>query len=59
VEVGCKTVVGKRTKQSGRFWKIQGAQNILDIRCSVLSDTYDEYWEWKKGSQTGALKAAA
>lgn len=30
------------------FWKIQGAQNILDIRCTVLSDTYDDYWEWRK-----------
>jgi len=59
VEAGCKTVVGKRTKQSGMFWKIQGAQNILDIRCAVLSDTYDDYWEWRKEAKTGALKAAA
>jgi hypothetical protein len=59
VEAGCKTVVGKRTKQSGMFWKIQGAQNILDIRCTVLSDTYDDYWEWRKEAKTGALKTAA
>lgn len=59
VEAGCKTVVGKRTKQSGMFWKVRGAQNILDIRCAVLSDTYDNYWEWRKTSQTQALKAVA
>lgn len=59
VEAGCKTVVGKRTKQSGMFWKVQGAQNILDIRCAVLSDTYDNFWEWRKASQIEALKSAA
>jgi len=59
VEAGCKTVVGKRTKQSGMFWKIRGAQNILDIRCAVLSQTYDSFWEWRKASQAQALKAAA
>ena len=59
VEAGCKTVVGKRTKQSGMFWQTKGAQNILDVRCSVLSDTYDDYWEWRKGAKIGVLKAAA
>lgn len=59
VEAGCKTVVGKRTKQSGMFWKIRGAQNILDIRCSVLSDTYDDFWVWRKTTQAQALKLAA
>ena len=59
VEAGCKTVVGKRTKQSGMFWNIEGAQNILDIRCCVLSHTYDEYWEWRQASQPQPLKAAA
>jgi len=43
VEAGCKAVVGKRTKQSGMFWRIYGAQNILNIRCSVISGTYDNY----------------
>lgn len=59
VEAGCKTVVGKRTKQSGMFWNIRGAQNILDIRCAVLSDTYDDYWGCRKASQGQMLKAAA
>lgn len=50
IEAGCKTVVGKRTKQSGMFWKVKGAQNILDIRCAVIGDTYDDYWEYRSQS---------
>jgi hypothetical protein len=59
VEVGCKTVVGKRTKQSGTFWRVYGAQNILNIRCSVISETYDLYWQARRQAQIQALKLAA
>jgi hypothetical protein len=27
------------------FWKVDGAPNILDIRCAVIGDTCDDYWE--------------
>jgi len=47
IEAGCKTVVGKRTKQSGMFWQVKGAQNILNIRCAILGNTYDKYWEYR------------
>ncbi len=57
VEAGCKTVVGKRTKQSGMFWKVDGAQNILDIRVAVIGDTYDEYWEHRQ--REAKIKLAA
>jgi hypothetical protein len=59
VEAGCKTVVGKRAKQSGMFWRVYGAQSILNIRCSVMSDTYDLYWQARRQSQLLALKPAA
>lgn len=59
VEAGCKAVVGKRTKQSGMFWRIYGAQNILNIRCSILSSTYDNYWLHRRHSQIEELKAVA
>lgn len=59
VEAGCKTVVGKRTKQSGMFWKISGAQNVLDIRCSVRSGTYDNYWQYRWQKQVDALRTVA
>jgi len=44
VEAGCKTVVGKRTKQSGMLWTVSGAQDVLDIRCCILSHDYDAFW---------------
>ena len=51
VEAGCKAVVGKRIKQSGMFWRIYGAQNILNIRCSIISSTYDNYWIHRRQSK--------
>ena len=45
VEAGCKTVVGKRAKQSGMFWQVKGAQNVLATRCAVLGRLFDEYWK--------------
>jgi len=47
VEAACKTVVGKRAKQSGMFWTVDGAQCVLDIRCSVLDGTFDDYWHYR------------
>ncbi len=44
VEAGCKTVVGKRAKQSGMFWHVDGAQNVLSTRCAVLGRLFDPYW---------------
>ena len=57
VEAGCKTVVGKRTKQSGMFWRVDGAQNILDIRAAVIGDTYDGYWKHRQ--REAKIKLAA
>lgn len=50
VEAGCKTVVGKRTKQSGMFWHVQGAQNVLSTRCAVLGNLFDDYWEHRNAA---------
>jgi hypothetical protein len=44
VEAGCKSVVGKRAKQSGMMWSVSGAQNILDLRCLILSNYFDNTW---------------
>jgi hypothetical protein len=48
VEAGCKTVVGKRAKQSGMFWHVKGAQNVLSTRCAVLGNIFDDYWKQRK-----------
>ena len=45
VEAGCKTVVGQRLKQSGMEWSVRGANAILSLRCMMLSDRLDDYWE--------------
>ncbi len=50
IEAGCKTVVGKRTKQSGMFWHISGAQNVLSTRCAILSGLFDDYWDARKAA---------
>jgi hypothetical protein len=44
VEAGCKSVVGQRLKQSGMFWGLPGAHNILDIRCVLENDQFDRFW---------------
>lgn len=50
VEAGCKTVVGKRAKQSGMFWHVEGAQNVLSTRCAVLGRLFDDYWEHRNAA---------
>ena len=37
IEAGCKTVIGKRLKQSGMFWSVRGANAIIALRCNELS----------------------
>lgn len=44
VEAGCKTVLGQRLKQSGMFWSLPGAHNILDIRCVLENRQFDAFW---------------
>ena len=48
VEAGCKTVVGQRTKQSGMFWHVQGAQHVLSTRCAILGNLFNSYWAKRK-----------
>lgn len=45
VEAGCKSVIGKRAKQSGMFWSVQGVENVLAIRTALHSHRFDSYWE--------------
>lgn len=45
VEAGCKTVVGQRLKQSGMFWSLPGAQNVLTLRCATSSRRFDQAWD--------------
>jgi len=45
IEAGCKTVIGSRTKQSGMFWTVRGANAIIALRCCQLNGRFEDYWE--------------
>ncbi len=48
VEAGCKTVIGRRLKQSGMFWSESGADNILQLRCLIKSPHFDAAWQARR-----------
>ena len=47
IEAGCKTVIGARCKQSGMFWSVPGAGNVLAFRCIHASRRIGEYWKYR------------
>lgn len=59
VEAGCRAVIGKRLKQSGMFWSQLGAENILALRCALLSNRWDECWDQINNSHQFRTRAAA
>ncbi len=44
VEAGCKTVIGGRCKGSGMRWSEPGATHVLDLRCSLYGNQFDQVW---------------
>lgn len=62
IEAGCKTVIGRRCKQSGMFWGKTGAENILALRCIYASRHLNKYWKFrlnKHASRSDSLALAA
>lgn len=59
VEAGCKTVVGRRLKQSGMFWTQTGATNVLTLACALKGHRWDECWDQLNASDYLKIKAAA
>ena len=47
VEAGCRTVIGQRLKQSGMHWTVRGANNIISLRCCILSNRWEDFWEYR------------
>ena len=45
VEAGCKTVIGGRCKGSGMLWSEPGATHVLDLRCSLFSNQFNQVWD--------------
>lgn len=58
IEAGCKTVIGQRAKESGMFWSVRGAENVLAIRCAVMNGNFESYW-YQPGSFLSSLQEAA
>jgi hypothetical protein len=58
VEAGCKTVIGQRAKESGMFWSLSGADNVLAVRCAIMNGNFDGYWD-QPGSFLSSLQEAA
>jgi hypothetical protein len=58
VEAGCKSVVGQRLKQSGMFWSLSGAENILSIRCVLENGQFNECWTHRFPAPQELPKAA-
>jgi hypothetical protein len=44
VEAGCKTIIGRRFKQSGMRWTVGGANAIIALRCCELSGRWEDFW---------------
>jgi hypothetical protein len=45
LEAGCRTVVGQRLKQSGMHWTVRGANSIIALRCNIMSNRWEDFWE--------------
>jgi len=45
VEAACKNVIGKRLKQSGMRWNVDGANKIAALRCAVMSGEFEPIYQ--------------
>jgi hypothetical protein len=59
IEAGCKTVVGKRLKQSGMFWSQPGASCVLQFRTLLLSQRFDLFWRDRQNQASAQNDALA
>src|SRR6056297_3271861 len=48
VESGCRHVIGARVKQSDMHWTVQGANDIIALRCNKLSGRFDAFMAGRK-----------
>ena len=57
IEAACKQIVAARAKQSGMHWTVEGAADIIALRCQHASGRWDELWP--AGTHTPARPRAA
>ena len=44
VEGACKTVVGRRLKQTGARWRVRRVERMAALCCVLYGDQWDAYW---------------
>ena len=54
---GIKAVVVQRAKQAGMHWTVEGAADIIALRCQRASGRWGELWPARTTSTAG-LRAA-
>jgi hypothetical protein len=40
-----KNIIGHRLKQSGLGWTVRGANAIISLRCTILSNRFEDFWQ--------------
>ncbi len=51
IEAGCRSLIGKRCKQSGMFWGEPGADKVLAFRCIHASCRIESFWKYHLNSR--------
>ena len=59
VEAGCKAVIGQRLKNSGMFWTESGATSVINLRCALKGNRWNECWNRLNDSQRLKIRPAA
>jgi len=57
IEGGIKAIVVQRAKQSGMHWNVDGAADIIALRCQLASGRWDELWPARTAQPTGLRSA--
>jgi len=57
IEGGIKAIVVQRAKQSGMHWTVDGAADIIALRCQHASGRWDELWPGAITQHTGLRPA--
>ncbi len=45
VEGSCKTVVGRRLKQTGARWRVRRVERMASLCCLAYGNQWDAYWK--------------
>jgi hypothetical protein len=49
VEGACKTVVGRRLKQTGARWRVRRVERMASLCCVAYGHQWDAYWKKAAG----------